>query len=61
MSPRGGTREGAGRPAGSCKPDRKKNRTIKFTDSEWSQIKQAAKSHGLTATKYMRMKLLDKE
>lgn len=52
---KGGKREGAGpKPrAGSIA----KNRSIKFTDSEWEIVKQEAKKDSLTASDYVRSNL----
>jgi hypothetical protein len=51
----GGNREGSGRP-------RSKNprlaRSIKFSDDEWNKLKSIAKANGITASEYIRNKLL---
>lgn len=55
-SGRGGYRPGAGRPPSD---DKKKSRTFKATDTEWSQIKEKAAQAGLTASEFIRLKSLD--
>ena len=57
-APRGGFREGAGRPA---KPadEKYKAHNIKFTDSEWKEIQQLAKENNLSASEYIRRKVLE--
>lgn len=54
---RGGQREGAGRPA---KPPEEKYKphNIKFTDAEWKKIQQLAKENSLSASEYIRKKVL---
>lgn len=65
MSQRGGKRPGAGRPVGSVgayKPEaeQKKNRSIKFTDSEWAIVQDKAKLAGYgSASEYIRVKALE--
>lgn len=51
---RGGKREGAGRPA---LPDKRRTRTLKFTDEEWQQIKKVASELNMTAAEYVRLRL----
>ena len=41
--PRGGKREGAGRPVGSVRPSGKKARNFRLTDEEYEKIKEFIK------------------
>jgi hypothetical protein len=52
----GGKRLGSGRPAAG--DDLKKPRSIKFSDAEWDWVKQEARRHGLSASEYIRSKVL---
>lgn len=52
---RGGKRPGSGRKA----PEGlKKNRSVKFTDTEWELIKQKAKAENITASDYIRKAMI---
>jgi len=54
---KGGKREGAGpKPRAGVNA---KNRSIKFTDTEWEEVKKKAKSVDLTASDYVRKKTLE--
>jgi hypothetical protein len=56
MPPRGGHREGAGRPAEAG--ERRIIKSIKFAPIEWEEVKQKADKLGLTASEYIRKKAL---
>lgn len=52
----GGSRPGSGRPAVE---DKKIARSIKFSDPEWETVKEKASSEGVSASEYVRNKVLD--
>jgi len=56
MTPRGGKREGSGRPAPAG--ERREIHSIKFAPSEWERLQKKAKEAGLTASEYARQKAL---
>ena len=39
--------------------DPRKSRTVRFTDSEWEEVKAAADEHGLPAAEFVRDRILD--
>lgn len=47
----GGAREGAGRPEIE---DKKKGRSIKFSDTEWKAVKEKADAAGISISEYVR-------
>ena len=51
----GGIREGSGRPRVKNK---KRNRSIKFSDSEWLTVQSNATEQNKSASEYIRHKLL---
>ena len=53
----GGARQGSGRP-NLPDEDLKKARSIKFSDTEWNHLKQEAKRQNITASEYIRSKVL---
>jgi len=56
---KGGKREGAGpKPRAGVKA---KNRSVKFTDAEWEVVKEKARVESLTASDYIRKKVLNEE
>lgn len=54
--PRGGKREGAGRPTIGSSPAIA--RTIRANDEQWEAIKDKAKQAGMTTTEYLIKKAL---
>lgn len=56
MTPRGGARPGAGRPAPAG--ERRKIHSIKFAPAEWENINKKAAAVGLKASEYVRQKAL---
>jgi len=52
----GGLRSGSGRPLAN---DPRKSRHIKFTDSEWETIREAAAASNVTMSDYVRKKTLN--
>lgn len=54
--PKGGKRQGAGRPSLG---EIKKNRSIKYTDTEWARVNEKAKAENITASDYVRKKTLE--
>lgn len=56
MAPRGGKREGSGRPA--LAGERREIHSIKFAPDEWKQIQEKAKDAGISASEYVRQKAL---
>jgi hypothetical protein len=56
MAPRGGKREGSGRPAPAG--ERREIHSIKFAPNEWECIKQKAEALGISASEYVRQKAL---
>lgn len=57
MSPSGGKRVGAGRPAETGEVRR--NRVIKFADKEWALVKEEARKLGISASEYVRQKVFE--
>lgn len=53
----GGPREGAGRPRIK---DKKKGRSIKFSDEEWDEVRAKADAAGLSMSEYIRERALKK-
>lgn len=53
----GGKREGSGRPA-LPDEDKKRPRSIKFSDAEWDWLKQEASRQGVSASEYIRSRVL---
>lgn len=53
----GGYRPRSGRP-NLPDEDLKKARSIKFSDTEWNHLKQEAKRQNITASEYIRSKVL---
>ena len=53
----GGKREGAGRPE---MDDKKKPRSIKFSDAEWEEVREKAEAKGISISAYVRETALNK-
>ncbi len=51
----GGRRSGAGRPQAE---EPRKSRSMKFTDEEWNRVKAAASREGVSASEYVRRRVL---
>ncbi|MBU2701158.1 hypothetical protein Ga0466249_002272 [Sporomusaceae bacterium BoRhaA] len=47
--PKGGKREGAGRPSGTLRPSGKKARNFRLTDEEYEKVKELIKQLRATA------------
>lgn len=56
MAPRGGKREGSGRPAPAG--ERREIHSIKFSPGEWKRLQEKAKEAGISASEYVRQKAL---
>ncbi len=52
----GGYRPGSGRPEIE---DARRNRSVKFSDAEWAEVKRRAKEKGVNMSEYIRSKALD--
>ena len=51
--------EGTGAPSAAGKPgDNRRTRSIRFSDSEWEEVKRAARAHGLPAAEFVRQTIL---
>lgn len=55
----GGKRPGSGRP--SAGDNLKKPRSIKFSDSEWEEVKNKAEVERISASEYVRKMVLGRE
>lgn len=54
----GGSRPGSGRPPAE---DKRKPRSIKMSDAEWSTIQELAEKHGMNISEYIRRMALKEE
>ena len=50
---------GSGAGPAQAKSDPRKPRGIRFSDSEWEEVKSAAESHGVPVAEFVRDKVLD--
>jgi hypothetical protein len=57
MTPRGGAREGAGRPTGTGTGTKRKAVSISMTDEEKAQLDAACAEMGITQSDFMRLAL----
>ena len=57
MTPRGGTREGAGRPTGSGTGTKRKAVSMSMTDEEKAELERVCAEMGITQSDFLRLAL----
>lgn len=53
------TRPGSGDSEEQLLPSIRRNRGVRFSDSEWEEVKQAARTLGITPAEFVRERILD--